>query len=109
MSPTLRATNIELYDVSTSGATDFNQSCSTSFMACSVTDGINIYKNLLQNNNTLNGIISMLASGDIAVGSITTSIGNISSLSGSIQTRDGTVEGGNMDHFKISLALRSNL
>ena len=52
---------------------------------------------------------SISATGSIEGGSITTSIGNISSLSGSIQTRDGTVEGGNMDHFKISLALGSNL
>ena len=47
---------------------------------------------------TTNGSIS--ATGSIEGGSITTSSGNISSLSGSIQTRDGTVGGGHMDHFQ---------
>ena len=46
--PTLRATNIELSDVSTSGAIDLiMKSGSTNFMAFSVTNGINIYRPLL--------------------------------------------------------------
>ena len=52
---------------------------------------------------TTNGSIS--TTGSIDGGAITTSSGNIKSLSGSIQTRHGTVGGGKMDHFKISLAL----
>ena len=63
-------------------------------MAFHVIDGINIYKNLVLHDNTLNGVDSILASGDIAAGSITTSSGNISSYSGNVQTR-GIVGGKN--------------
>ena len=52
------------------------------------------------NNNTISGVDAILASGDIAAGSITTSSGNISSLSGNIPTRDGTV-GGKHESFQF--------
>ena len=55
----------------------------------------NIYKHLLMSNHTLNGIFSILASGDIAAGFITASAGNISSFSGNIHKIQGTAEGKN--------------
>ena len=64
-------------------------------MVFNVIDGINIYKNLLLNNNTLSGMINITASGELVAGSITTSSGNISSYSGNKQTREGTVGGKN--------------
>ena len=55
-------------------------------MACNVSNGMNIYKPLLMNTNSLNGIASNTAPGDIAGGTITTTTGSISSFSGNIQT-----------------------
>ena len=46
-------------------------------------------------NQTLKGIASIIASGDIAAGSITTSAGTMSSFSGNIHTKQGTAEGKN--------------
>ena len=77
----LRATTIEFSDVENIGATDLIiKSGSTHLMDFNVSNGINIYKHLLINNNALSGIYSIVASSDIAGGSITTSNGNISSL-----------------------------
>ena len=64
-------------------------------MAFKSIHGINVYNPILMNSNSLKGISSITASGDIAAGSITTNSGNISSTSGNIQTGDGTVAGKN--------------
>ena len=92
--PTLRAPNIEFWDVANTGATDLIiKSGLTNFMAFETINGINMYKPLLMNNNSLSGITTITASSDIAAGTITTISGNISSTSGNIQRRNGSVGG----------------
>ena len=98
--PTIRATNIEFWDVANIGATDLIiQSGITNFIASHTFNVINVYKLLLMSNNSLSGIISITASGDIEAGSITTISSHISSTSGNIQTRNGIVDG-KMEHFR---------
>ena len=46
-------------------------------------------------NNSLSGITSIIASGDIARGTIATITGSISPTSGSLQTLQGTSSGNN--------------
>ena len=92
--PALRATTIEFSDVANSRATDLMiKSGSTNFMTFNVSNGINIYKTILMNNNALSGIASISAAGDAAGGTITPTAGSISSLSGNIQTIHITVVG----------------
>ena len=64
--PTLRATNIEFWDVSNTGATDLIiKSGKTNFVAFRTINGINIYKPIIMNSKSLSGITSIAASGDI--------------------------------------------
>ena len=98
--PTIRATNIEFWDVANIGATDLIiKSGITNFIGSHTFNVINVYKLLLMSNNSLSGIISITASGDIEAGSITTISSHISSTSGNTQTRNGIVDG-NMKHFR---------
>ena len=98
--PTIRATNIEFWDVANIGATDLKiKSGITNSIGSHTFNVINVYKLLLMSNNSLSGIISITASGDIEAGSITTISSHISSTSGNIQTRNGIVDG-KMEHFR---------
>ena len=64
--PTIRATNIEFWDVANTGATDLIiKSGFTNFMSFHTINGINIYKPIIMNSNSLSGITSINASGDI--------------------------------------------
>ena len=76
--PTIRATNIEFWDVANTGATYLIiKSGLTNFIAFNTINGINVYKPVLMNNIFLSGLSSITATGDIAAGSITTNSGNI--------------------------------
>ena len=90
---TIRATNIEFWDVANIGATELIiKSGFTNFKAFNTINGTNVYKPLLINNNSFSGIMSITASSDIESGTITTTSGNISSTSENIQkTRNGSV------------------
>ena len=64
--PTIRATNIEFWDVGTSGDTDLKiKSGATDFMSLNTTNGINVYNPIIMKSNSLSGITSITASGDI--------------------------------------------
>ena len=64
--PTIRATNIEFWDVATTGDTDFKiKSGATNVMSFNTSNGINVYNPIIMNSNSLSGIIGITASGDI--------------------------------------------
>ena len=64
--PTLRTTNVEFWDVATTGYTDLTiKSGLTDFMTFNITNDINVYKPIIMNCNSLSGITSITASGDI--------------------------------------------
>ena len=54
--PTLRATKIEFWDVANTGATDLIiKSGLTNFIAFTTINGINVYKPIIMNSNSLSG------------------------------------------------------
>ena len=64
--PTLRATNIEFSNVANTGATDLiMKSGFTNFMPLNAVNGINVYNLILMHNNSLSGITSITASGEL--------------------------------------------
>ena len=64
--PTVRTRNTEFWDVGTSGVTDLKiKSGATTFMTFNITNGIDINKPIIMNNNSITGMSNIYTKQEI--------------------------------------------